>query len=99
MSAASTPSSVDPTRISDLPNLVGTTVTVSGWVAHLRSSGKIAFIVMRDGTGTLQCVVPKKEVSEEVWAKFGQLTLNPERAPASFQQMSLCGSRIWSSTR
>lgn len=75
MSAASAPSSADPTRIADLPGLVGATVTVSGWVAHLRSSGKIAFIVMRDGTGVLQCVVPKKEVAEEVWARFGELTL------------------------
>ena len=75
MSAPSTPSSVDPTRIADLPALVGTTATVSGWVTHLRSSGKIAFIVMRDGTGLLQCVVPKKEVSEATWEHFGQLTL------------------------
>ena len=48
--------------------------TVGGWFTHLRSSGKVAFIVMRDGTGLLQCVVPKKEVSEETWERFGQLT-------------------------
>ncbi len=72
---SSAPSSVDPTRIADLPRLVGQTVTVSGWVTHLRSSGKIAFIVMRDGTGLLQCVVPRKEVSEQAWATFGELTL------------------------
>ncbi|MFN0098273.1 MAG: asparagine--tRNA ligase, partial [Gemmatimonadaceae bacterium] len=63
------------TRIADLPGLVGSTVTLSGWVTNLRSSGKIAFVVLRDGTGLLQCVVPKKEVSEETWVRFGQLTL------------------------
>ena len=61
-------------RISELPNHVGQTVTVRGWVTHLRSSGKIAFIVMRDGTGILQSVVVKSQVSPEVWERFGALT-------------------------
>ena len=61
-------------RISELPNHVGQTVTVRGWVTHLRSSGKIAFIVMRDGTGILQSVVVKSQVSPEVWERFGTLT-------------------------
>ncbi len=65
----------DPIRISDLPRLVGAEVTVNGWVTHLRSSGKIAFVVMRDGTGLLQCVIAKKEVSEETWSAFQALTL------------------------
>lgn len=62
-------------RIADLPGLVGQTVTLSGWVMHLRSSGKVAFVVLRDGTGTLQCVVAKKEVPEATWEAFGTLTL------------------------
>ncbi|MEK0430514.1 MAG: asparaginyl-tRNA synthetase [Gemmatimonadota bacterium] len=62
-------------RIADLPRLVGSTVTLSGWVTHLRSSGKIAFVVLRDGTGTLQCVLAKKEVPEATWEAFGTLTL------------------------
>jgi asparaginyl-tRNA synthetase len=62
-------------RIADLPDRVGQTVTLSGWVTHLRSSGKIAFIVMRDGTGVLQCVVAKKEVPETAWEAFATLTL------------------------
>ena len=69
-------SSTEPViRIADLPDRVGQTVTVRGWVTHLRSSGKIAFIVLRDGTGLLQCVVVKKEVDEASWATFGTLTL------------------------
>jgi asparaginyl-tRNA synthetase len=62
------------TRISELPRHVGDTVTIRGWVTHLRSSGKVAFIVMRDGTGHLQCVVVKSQVTPEVWELFGKLT-------------------------
>ena len=69
-------SSTEPViRIADLPDRVGQTVTLRGWVSHLRSSGKIAFVVLRDGTGLLQCVVVKKEVDEASWATFGTLTL------------------------
>ncbi|HSU98278.1 MAG TPA: OB-fold nucleic acid binding domain-containing protein, partial [Gemmatimonadaceae bacterium] len=48
---------------------------VRGWVAHLRSSGKVAFIVIRDGSGTLQCVVVQKVVGDAAWATFQSLTL------------------------
>ena len=61
--------------ISSLPDHAGETVRVRGWVAHLRSSGKVAFIVIRDGSGTLQCVVVQKQVGEEGWAAFQSLTL------------------------
>ena len=60
--------------ISSLPRHVGERVTVRGWVVHLRSSGRIAFIVMRDGTGTLQCVLVRNQLSPEVWARFADLT-------------------------
>ncbi|HEU4588913.1 MAG TPA: asparagine--tRNA ligase [Gemmatimonadales bacterium] len=61
--------------ISDLRHHVGQTVTVRGWITTTRSSGKIAFLVLRDGTGYLQGVVAKKEVPEAVWNTFGTLTL------------------------
>ena len=60
--------------ISALPEHVGSTVTVRGWATHLRSSGKIAFIVMRDGTGVLQCVLVKNQLPAEAWARFADLT-------------------------
>jgi asparaginyl-tRNA synthetase len=60
--------------IEELPPLAGQTVTVRGWVSTTRSSGKIAFVVVRDGTGLLQAVLSKKDVSEEVWDAFGKLT-------------------------
>jgi asparaginyl-tRNA synthetase len=61
-------------RINELGAHVGGTATVRGWVVTTRSSGKIAFVVLRDGTGFVQGVLSKKEVSEEVWAAFGALT-------------------------
>ena len=62
-------------NISHLSSHAGSAVTVRGWVAHLRSSGKIAFVVMRDGTGMLQCVIVRNQVSAETWETFSQLTL------------------------
>ncbi len=61
-------------RISELPENTGATVTVQGWVTHTRSSGKIAFIVLRDGTGFLQAVLSRKDVSPEAWERFATLT-------------------------
>jgi asparaginyl-tRNA synthetase len=60
--------------IDALGRHVGESVTVRGWVSTTRSSGKIAFLVLRDGTGYLQVVLSRKEVSEETWLRFGQLT-------------------------
>src|SRR5688572_29999340 len=60
--------------IEELPQHAGKTVAVRGWVATTRSSGKIAFVVVRDGTGMLQAVLSKKEVSAEVWDALGKLT-------------------------
>src|SRR5687767_14208970 len=61
-------------RISELPLHTSKTVRVRGWVTHLRSSGKVAFVVMRDGTGLLQAVVVKNSVPPESWEAFGRLT-------------------------
>src|SRR6267143_1812527 len=62
-------------RISELPSHAGEKVRVRGWVTHLRSSGKVAFVVIRDGTGILQCVVVKTQVPADVWERFSHLTL------------------------
>src|SRR5690242_20029920 len=70
MSTVTAPSS----RIVDLHAHAGSSAIVRGWVTHVRSSGKVAFIVMRDGTGTLQAVVVKNAVAPEVWERFAQLT-------------------------
>jgi len=54
---------------------IGRTVTVRGWVTHLRSSGKIAFVVMRDGTGQIQGVLVKTQIPPDVWERFAALTI------------------------
>jgi asparaginyl-tRNA synthetase len=53
---------------------VGQTVTVRGWVTTVRSSGKLAFVNLRDGTGYLQAVVSKRDVAEPAWAASQRLT-------------------------
>ena len=52
--------------IKDLKNHIGQTVSLNGWLYHKRSSGKISFPVLRDGTGYLQGVIVHSQVSEEV---------------------------------
>ncbi|HJU65698.1 MAG TPA: OB-fold nucleic acid binding domain-containing protein, partial [Gemmatimonadaceae bacterium] len=61
--------------IAELPSHVGRAVTVRGWVTHLRSSGKVAFVVLRDGSGIVQAVLVKNAVPADSWERFGQLTL------------------------
>jgi asparaginyl-tRNA synthetase len=61
-------------RIKELPLHAGQKVTVSGWLYNKRTSGKLQFPIIRDGSGYLQCVVFKKEVSEEVWNNVEQVT-------------------------
>jgi asparaginyl-tRNA synthetase len=61
-------------RVSELKNHVGQAVTVRGWVSTTRSSGRIAFLVLRDGTGLVQCVLSRKEVADGVWQAFQTLT-------------------------
>src|SRR3990172_3264570 len=63
-------------RIEALPPPAGSgqAVAVRGWVTTTRSSGKIAFVVLRDGTGSLQAVLSKKDVSDAAWEAFGKLT-------------------------
>ncbi|MGH7545845.1 MAG: OB-fold nucleic acid binding domain-containing protein, partial [Gemmatimonadota bacterium] len=42
-------------------------VTLLGWLTHRRSSGKIAFLMLRDGTGVVQAVLTRQDVPEPVW--------------------------------
>ncbi len=61
-------------RLSELAASAGSRVVVRAWVTHVRSSGKIAFAVLRDGTGICQTVFVKSQLPEEVWARFSELT-------------------------
>lgn len=60
--------------ISDLKNHVGETLTLQGWVYNHRSSGKIKFLLLRDGTGVSQCVYFRGECSEKAFEDFEKLT-------------------------
>jgi asparaginyl-tRNA synthetase len=62
-------------RIAELGRHAGQMVTLRGWVTHLRSSGKVAFVVVRDGSGVVQAVVAKNAVPPDTWEAFGTLTL------------------------
>jgi len=52
----------------------GQEITVKGWVYNKRASGKIWFLIFRDGTGIMQCTVLKNEVAEEVFELKNTLT-------------------------
>ena len=54
--------------IEDIGQHDGKTVTLKGWLYNRRSSGKLHFLLLRDGTGILQCVVFKKDVTPETFA-------------------------------
>lgn len=63
------------TTIADLAAHVGREVRLRGWVYHLRSSGKVRFLVLRDGTGLAQAVLVKGQMPEADFAAFDDLTL------------------------
>ncbi len=56
-----------------LDEFEGKTVTLHGWLYNKRSSGKLHFLQLRDGTAIIQCVVFVKDVSEELFATAGKL--------------------------
>ena len=62
------------TEIKDLHAHEGETVTLKGWVETTRGHGKVAFAVVRDGTGVVQCVFLQKQLEEAVWEAHGALT-------------------------
>ena len=63
------------TRICAAPAKAGGRVEIRGWVTHRRSSGKVQFLVLRDGSGVIQCVAGLKDLAESEWeacARLGQ---------------------------
>jgi asparaginyl-tRNA synthetase len=61
------------TTINCLSKHDGKEVTLSGWLYKGRSSGKVQFLVLRDGTGLCQCVVEKSKVPEELFSELKHL--------------------------
>ncbi len=84
------------TSIDHLSSFDDKTVTIRGWVYNKRSSGKIHFILVRDGSGIAQCVAVKNQLTPEVFGMFDLLTQESsvavtgkvhkdDRAPGGFE--------------
>jgi asparaginyl-tRNA synthetase len=61
------------TRIQDIAQAEGQTVTLQGWLHNRRSSGKIHFLTVRDGSGFIQAVMSKAAVGDETFLKADHL--------------------------
>lgn len=61
-------------KIEEIAAYEGQEVTIQGWLYNMRSSGKLRFLLVRDGTDTIQCVVFKKDVDTETFEKTDRLT-------------------------
>lgn len=62
-------------RIAEIASRVGDTVKIGGWVSHARSSGQIAFIELRDGSGYIQAVAEKAKLDEASQEALAQATI------------------------
>ena len=60
-------------EVASVGEFTGQEVLLQGWVYNIRSSGKILFILLRDGTGTIQCIVEKSSAGEELFEKASGL--------------------------
>ena len=90
--------------IGDIAAHEGAEVTLRGWVSHKRSSGKLQFILLRDGTGLIQCVAFKGNFTPEEFETLDHLTQESSveltgkvrrdsRAPGGFE-LDLTGFRV-----
>ena len=60
--------------IKDIAKYKDQEITLKGWVFNFRSSGKIAFLQIRDGSGFVQAIVSPNDVSEEIWENVQKIT-------------------------
>ena len=65
---------MDRVYIGELRAHIGDRVTIRGWVHNKRSSGKIRFLLVRDGTGVVQSVLSKGNAPDELFQLFDELT-------------------------
>src|SRR5689334_25060435 len=61
------------TSIAQIGSHAGSTVTLRGWLRGRRSSGKLLFLQVRDGTGTIQCTLFRPDVPAEVFERAAHL--------------------------
>jgi asparaginyl-tRNA synthetase len=67
---------MEPTHVyvKDLPHHIGGEVTVKGWLYNKRSSGKVRFLLVRDGTGLVQCTLLAGQTDDSAFQSFDALT-------------------------
>ena len=61
-------------NIKEIENYKDKKVILKGWVYNTRSSGKIGFLMLRDGFGIIQCIVEKSKLGDEAFSLFKTLT-------------------------
>ena len=61
--------------INKIKSYLGKEFILQGWMYNKRSSGKIAFLQLRDGTGFIQGIVDQAKVSKEVWKAAEEITI------------------------
>ena len=92
-------------RIEDAGKHVGQAVEVRGWLYHRRSSGKLLFLLVRDGSGTIQAVGSLSDLGEETFRALDALpqesalsvtgtVREDKRAPGGYE-LTLTGARVW----
>ena len=96
------------TLISELKDNVGQDVTLGGWLYRGRSSGKVLFLVVRDGTGLCQCIVEKGKIPDEQFEQLKRLgqesslvvagTVRAEQRSVGGYELAVTGAEILSST-
>jgi len=65
---------IDKVYISDLSNHIGQEVRIHGWLYNKRSSGKLWFLLIRDGSGVIQAVAFKGDVGDEIFRRCEEVT-------------------------
>jgi asparaginyl-tRNA synthetase len=92
------------TQISCLASFEGQQVTLAGWLYKSRSSGKVQFLIIRDGNGLCQCIVEKGKVPDEIFDKLKHLgqessltvtgTVRAEQRSVSGYELAVTGAEI-----
>ena len=94
--------------IEHLDGHVGQTVELRGWVHNRTSKGKLHFVILRDGTGYVQCVLKKNQVGDELFESIGGASQESslilvgevradDRAPGGYE-ISVSGGHVLQST-
>ena len=61
-------------RINKIKDYEDKNIRIDGWVYSSRRSGKIGFLILRDGSGLIQCIIEKNHIGEEGYNSFKMLT-------------------------